>query len=179
MTGQSGRAARLRRGALICFGGLVLAFQCFGTFGLRINVTPSLPVGLYRVTADLNAKLVEFCPPEPYAALTIERGYREAGNCRDGAAPLMKPIVATFGDDVELSPQGIAVNGALLPNTAPLASDTKGRALSPWRYGHSTVDAGTVWVASSYHARSFDSRYLGPIPSSLIRNHVKPLLTFR
>ena len=98
-------------------------------FGLRINTSPSLPMGLYMTTADAGANLVEFCPVEPFATLSIVRGYRDPGACRDGAAPLLKPIVAKSGDVVEVSSRGISVNGALLPNTAPLTRDTKGRHL--------------------------------------------------
>ena len=77
-------------------------------------------MGLYVTTADASANLVEFCPAEPFATLSIVRGYRDPGICRDGAAPLLKPIVAKSGDVVEVSARGISVNGALLPNTAPL-----------------------------------------------------------
>ena len=47
----------------------------------------------------------------------------------------MKPIVAQAGDTVDLSGQGIAVNGKLLPNTAPLRADTHGRPLVAWTFG--------------------------------------------
>ena len=33
------------------------------------------------------------------------RGYRDAGNCPDGATPLMKPVVARSGDIVDVSPR--------------------------------------------------------------------------
>jgi conjugative transfer signal peptidase TraF len=89
----------------------------------------------------------------------------------------MKPIVAQAGDTVDLSGQGIAVNGKLLPNTAPLRADTHGRPLVAWTFGRYQVQPNTVWVASSYHPRSFDSRYFGPIPVSSIRAHVRPILT--
>ena len=58
-------------------------------------------MGLYITTADAGANLVEFCPAEPFATLSIVRGYRDPGACRDGAAPLLKPIVAKSGDVVE------------------------------------------------------------------------------
>ena len=95
----------------------------------------------------------------------------------DGAAPLLKPVVARSGDVVELSARGISVNGALLPNTAPLSKDTKGRPLEAWPFGRYVVASGTVWVASSYHPRSFDSRYFGPISTAAIRHRLKAFLT--
>jgi len=171
------RFSVIRRLALVAVGVSVGTFQFCGFLGLRINTSPSLPVGLYFTSADDNANLVEFCPVEPFATVAIIRGYRDAGACRDGAAPLLKPVVAKAGDVVELSARGISVNGLLLPNTAPLSKDTKGRPLEAWPFGRYVVAPETVWVDSSYDPRSFDSRYFGPLPTAAIRAHVKPFLT--
>ena len=175
--GLSDRLRKVRRTALFATGVAVATFQLSGSLGLRINTSPSLPIGLYITTADAGAKLVEFCPVEPFATLSIVRGYRDPGACRDGAAPLLKPIVAKSGDVVEVSARGISVNGALLPNTAPLTRDTKGRHLEAWPFGRYVVDPGTIWVASCYHPRSFDSRYFGPLSIAAIRHRLKAFLT--
>jgi conjugative transfer signal peptidase TraF len=175
--GLSGRVSKIRGAALVAAGTVVATFQLCGSLGLRINTSPSLPMGLYITTADAGANMVEFCPVEPFATFAIVRGYRDPGACRDGAAPLLKPIVAKPGDVVELSARGISVNGALLSNTAPLSKDTKGRPLEAWPFGRYIVASETVWVASSYHPRSFDSRYFGPISTSAIRNRMKAFLT--
>jgi conjugative transfer signal peptidase TraF len=177
MVGLSDKARGLGRAALVGFGVVLATFQLTGTLGLRINTSPSLPMGLYIATAEPGADTAEFCPPEPFATFAIARGYRGPGTCGDGAAPLLKPIVAKSGDIVELSDHGISVNGALLPNTAPLSKDAKGRPLQAWPFGRYVVAPGTVWVASSYHAHSFDSRYFGPILAAAIRQRVKPFLT--
>jgi conjugative transfer signal peptidase TraF len=168
------RAAR--RVALTAGIAGIAVFQLCGWFGVRLNLSPSLPAGLY-VRTNAPARLIEFCPDEPYASLAIQRGYRDEGICPDGAMPLLKPIVATSGDAVDLSAKGITVNGSLLRNSAPLRVDTKGRPLPAWHFGHYVVAPGTVWVASSYNARSFDSRYFGPVPTSSIRDFVRPLVT--
>ena len=168
----------VRRIVVIAVAALVGLFQVFGSLGLRINTSLSLPIGLYITTTDSGADLVEFCPAEPSATLAIVRGYRDRGSCKDGAAPLMKPEIAKSGDVVDLSARGISANGVLLANTAPLSRDTKGRLLEPWPFGYYVVSPGTVWVASSYHPRSFDSRYFGPISTTAIRHRVRALLTF-
>jgi conjugative transfer signal peptidase TraF len=169
--------SRLRKTGFVFGAVFIGSFQICDCAGLRFNLSPSLPVGVYMTTANGRASLVEFCPQEPFSTLSIARGYRDAGACRDGAAPLLKPLVATVGDTVELSIRGIAVNGHLLPNTAPLAHDTKGRVLRAWPFGRYLVAPGTVWVASSYNPRSFDSRYFGAIPTTAIRARVKAVLT--
>ncbi|MGH9344886.1 MAG: conjugative transfer signal peptidase TraF, partial [Terriglobia bacterium] len=151
-----------------------IAFQAAG---IRLNTSASLPIGLYKTTSDTTARLIAFCPPGLAASLSESRGYRGRGNCPDGAEPLLKPIVAASGDLVEVSPQGIAVNGRLLPNSAPRAFDTKHRPLPHWPFGNYRVAGGTVWVVSSYNPRSFDSRYFGPIQISSTRCRLQPLLT--
>jgi conjugative transfer signal peptidase TraF len=166
-----------RRGVGLAAVVFVTPFFALGMARLRINATPSLPMGLYRETNDGHAALVEFCPQEPYGRFAAARGYRSVGNCPDGAGPLMKPVVASAGDLVELSGRGIAVNGVLLPNTAPRSMDSKGRPMRSWSQGRYRVPAGFVWVASSYNPWSFDSRYFGPIPITLIRSRLKPFLT--
>ncbi len=166
---------------VLTLGAGTLALVLFASWaGLRLNDSPSMPTGLYvRTSSESTASLVVFCPAEPFARLSLERGYRSRGNCPDGAEPLAKPIVARPTDVVELSAKGMAVNGRVLPHTAPLAMDTAGRPLPHWPFGRYVVAPGTLWVASSYNPRSFDSRYFGPVNASQVREHVRPLLTAR
>lgn len=158
---------------------VVGAYVVPAAFGIRINATRSEPIGLYLRTSDVAADLVEFCPPEPFGALSRLRGYRTFGACPDGASPLLKAIVARSGDRVEVSKGGMSVNGISLLNTAPRTADSVGRPLTPWPPGMYVVQPGTVWVASTYHPRSFDSRYFGPIEVSSIRARVQPLIVFK
>jgi conjugative transfer signal peptidase TraF len=97
--------------------------------------------------------------------------------CPDGGAPLLKPVIARAGDVVEVSKAGIAVNGNVLPHTAPRTVDSKSRTLRPWPVGRYVVVAGTMWVASSYNDYSYDSRYFGPVPAAAILYHLRPLCT--
>jgi conjugative transfer signal peptidase TraF len=154
----------------------VSPFLVMGIFGIRINTSPSLPLGFYAVTNEKRAQLIEFCLSEPFASMAAARGYRSKGNCLDGATALMKPVIAKGGDVVDVSSRGIAVNGRLIANTAPKSADTSGRPLRAWPFGRYPVSGETVWVASSYNPRSFDSRYFGPIAVSAIRNRLLPLL---
>ena len=166
--------------ALACGGGAFVLSLAAKWIDLRFNDSPSMPTGLYiRTSSDSDSTLAVFCPVEPFAKLSVERAYRSRGNCPDGAEPLAKPIAARSGDTVELSARGIVVNGRLLPNTAPLETDTVGRTLHHWPFGSFVVAPGAVWVASSYSPRSFDSRYFGPVETSRVREHVRALLTIR
>jgi conjugative transfer signal peptidase TraF len=147
-------------------------------FGVRLNLTPSLPRGFYITSNSPRANLVEFCPQGAAASISLSRQYRTAGACPDGGAPLLKPAVAFPGDQVEVSAGGIRVNGQLLPNSAGRFRDHLQRPLDPWPYGNYRVEPGTVWVISSFNSYSFDSRYYGAIPESSIRHHLRPLWTF-
>lgn len=173
--------ARKRRAlglALKCGTGLLLLIAVFAVAGLRINVTDSLPVGLYRITSEPRASYVAFCLEGTASRLSLQRGYRPSGSCPDGGAPLLKSVVAMAGDHVRLSDAGIAVNNILLSNTAPLHQDRRGRLLEPWTFGDYLVSDGMVWVASTYNPFSYDSRYYGPIRSKQILYSLKSVLIF-
>src|SRR5579875_1184909 len=161
-----------KRIALVVGGTLLSVLAIPAAAGLRLNDSPSLPLGIYVVTSDRSADLVQFCPPEPFASLAALRGYREPGSCADGSAPLMKPIAARAGDKVEISGAGIAVNGRGISHSQALGVDTKGRVLQRWPFGTYVVQPGTVWVISSYNPRSFDSRYFGPIRVTSVRDRL-------
>ncbi len=148
----------------------------FHLLGVRINVTPSIPLGLYvRTSGAPDVGLIaEFCPTGMSAHESAR--YRGFGlGCSDWAIPLLKPVVAKEGDEVEFGPGGIAVNGLALPNTAPRDYDGSGRPLRGWTADRARVEAGYVVVASTYHPGSYDSRYFGPIPSSRLRSCLRPL----
>lgn len=147
-------------------------------FGLRVNTTRSLPLGLYVVTSKADYRLIEFCPDGRAAEESKTRGYRNSGSCPDGAEPLIKPVIAQQGDMVEMLAEGISVNGRLLKNTAPLRTDSAGRILKSWKFGVYRVAPGEAWVASTYNYGSYDSRYFGPIRISSIRHRLRPIWTF-
>jgi conjugative transfer signal peptidase TraF len=162
---------------VLCMPFLIF-YTTFRLFGIRINVTSSLAHGFYIVSESPAANLVEFCPEGEAARISLERGYRTpGGNCPDGGSPLLKPIAAVYGDRVEVTNNGIQVNGKLIANSAAHFRDHRGRVLKPWPNGHYIVSAGALWVVSDFNGWSFDSRYFGPIPCSLVRHRLRPLWT--
>jgi conjugative transfer signal peptidase TraF len=159
---------------LLAIGFLCCLATC-AVFGVRFNTSESLPGLIYIITSDKSSPVIEFCLKGSSAGIARERGYRGRGICPDGSSPILKPVVAQAGDTVEVSANGIAVNGTLLRNTSPRTKDSRGRTLIPWRFGSYIVPQGCVWVASEYNPLSFDSRYYGPITVSQIRHHLRPL----
>jgi conjugative transfer signal peptidase TraF len=171
--GHPDRTVRLLGGAAM---GLLCMAAAAAITGARINTSYSLPLGIYIRTDDAHAELIEFCPVQPFAEESRERGYRTRGSaCPDGAVSILKPVVAVAGDQLMLSADGMRVNGRLLPKTAPLFRDGAGRSLHPWPFGTYVVEKGTVWVASTYNRGSYDSRYMGPIKTAQVRARLRPL----
>jgi conjugative transfer signal peptidase TraF len=183
MTIPHGRQSRRSKVWRLSAAALLAVSTAVGVFylvGVRINVTPSLPLGLYIATGHQPSlgEVAEFCP----VGMSAEESARYRGfglACPDRAIPLLKPVVAMAGDRVEFSPSGIVVNGVQIPNTAPRSRDGKGRPIRAFPAGAVTLRKDEVVVASGYHVGSYDSRYMGPIPVSAIRLSLRPLWVVR
>jgi conjugative transfer signal peptidase TraF len=146
---------------------------------LRINLSPSLPLGLYRLTAATRAApgdLVLACPPPRFAALALARHYLLPGSCPGGTMAVGKLLLAVAGDRVQVAANGMAVNGHALPGTAAAATDAAGRPLPPWPAASRPVGRAEIWLVAP-HPRSLDSRYFGPVARSLLRGRLLPLAT--
>ena len=78
---------------------------------------------------------------------------------------------------MDVSDRGIAVNGCAAAQHSAENEGQPGQtdgAMAVWAI---SGPPGFVWVASSYNPWSFDSRYFGPLPVSIIRRRLKPFLT--
>lgn len=150
--------------------------------GLVFNLTPSIPRGIYEATSVPREKqagyYILFCPDQKWPGFANNPNYRKSyvGNCPDGEEALIKPVSAWPGDTVTTTPNGVAVNGAIILNSTPNTKDPFGKDLHPYAYGSYQVPAGQLWVVSNYSSRSFDSRYFGPIPVASIRTWLKPVI---
>jgi conjugative transfer signal peptidase TraF len=161
-------------------GSVVALLAAGGLAGFRLNLTGSMPVGLYLTSAVAPSRdaIVLTCLPPNVAAFARERGYvPRGGGCPGSVLPVGKPIVAIAGDTVTVTPSGLFVNGRPVPNSQPLAVDRQGRPLPQLAVGRYVVRPGAVWVVSSYSRFSFDSRYFGAIETRRVRASVRQLWT--
>jgi len=147
---------------------------------LRINFTSSMPIGVYSLTplpADgvERGTLVAACAPLRAAEIGRQRDYLAPGPCADRTELLLKFVVAIAGDEVDVTPAGVAVNGYPLDLSVPAARDRSGRKLTPWPRGRYRLSAGQVWLYAA-NGRSWDSRYWGPVPTDYVRASASPLL---
>jgi conjugative transfer signal peptidase TraF len=156
---------RFLRRALFAGVWLALSLALVFAAGLRINPTPSLPKGIYRLVSGTPAKndLVSFCLEGEFAALALERGYLEAGSCPSGLRPLLKRLAGLPGD-------------AVTPSSYPICSeDSHGRSMSP-ALTPGVVPPGMALVLAD-HPGSFDSRYFGFVPLESLQR-VEPVYLF-
>ncbi|TWA81543.1 conjugation peptidase TraF [Azospirillum brasilense] len=148
---------------------------------MRVNTSPSIPVGFYLARAERAPTVgdtVFVCPPDTTAfQLALARGYIGAGPCGGRYEHVFKVILAAKSDVVEIGAEGVRVNGRLLPASAPMDTDAAGRALPALRYGPQTLPPGAVLLMTE-NPRSFDARYFGPLDASHIDAVVTPLLTW-
>lgn len=160
---------------------VLTVFGVAGAAGFRVNITPSVPVGLYRITDDPLAKgrLVIFCPPESAVFdEALRRGYLGAGFCPGGYGTLIKKILAAQGDRVSVSAQGVTINGERVPNSAQVSADPSGRPLPAYRADRWVLADQQVLLLSDFSPRSFDGRYFGAIDIRQIRGVLTPVFTW-
>lgn len=172
------RVSRLTWWACGLFGFLAVCTVA----GVRLNLTGSLPIGLYVVTKGppVRGAVVLVCLPEAWAELARSRGYVPNGNsCPGGTMPVGKPVFALHGDTVALTEAGLVLNGRPVANTRPLALDRRGRPLPRLEAGTHVVGAGDLWIVSRYSPFSFDSRYFGAVPLANVRARVRLLVPFQ
>lgn len=190
-------ASRLHSPAqqLVVVGGLMVRLLMVGVLllalvlvtralGVHWTLTESVPRGVYQRTHTplVRGTLVAFCLPLSLADFGWQRGYiarvpdlplfRE---CPFGYQPLLKPITAVAGDVVEVTPETVTINGTLMVHSQTQEYDRAGRLLPHVPWGRYVLAAGELWVMSTYHPLSWDSRYFGPIQAETVIATVVPL----
>ena len=147
-------------------GGLLLAAMV-STPWIRLNISPSLPYGLYRLTAiraPLARGMVVVLPVparvRPWQAAWV---------------PLLKPIAGVAGDVVCHTDHALFVNGA---DFGPVYQAAHGQPLSQIAEGCLVVQEGDVFLASPA-PKSLDGRYMGPVRVSTLTARAVPFLTWR
>ena len=159
---QTVRAARLRRIALAVALALGLSVAALalppasGPPRVFLNLSASMPLGLYRVTrGEVEAgSLVEFPSSViPHLGLAVPKY-------------LLKRVLATGGEDVIVNREGLRIGGVLVAKRVKdIGVRFQGR-----------LARGEVLVLGE-NPRSFDSRYFGPVRRRDL-TRVAPILTW-
>jgi conjugal transfer pilin signal peptidase TrbI len=127
---------------------LLALLLLYAVLGLASNNSPSEPRGLYRLTHE-----------------PLQRGRYVVLKM-----PL-KQIAGVPGDTVRAAPEGSYVNGKLWPKSAIPAGVQE-----HFPFGTYVLQPGQLWVLGD-HPLSFDSRYFGMVPDTLVNATAEPLLT--
>ncbi|MGD9481109.1 conjugative transfer signal peptidase TraF [Shinella sp. G-2] len=147
--------------------------------GYRINLTPSEPLGLWRIAAldrvVSAGDLVFICPPQTLVMREARRrGYLRFGTCPGGVAPLIKTVIALPGQHVAIG-ASVTIDGRPIAFSDLAQRDGKGRPMMPHSGG--VLPAQSVFLHSPFRS-SYDSRYFGPLPVSGILGLAQPVLTY-
>ena len=137
---------RPRRSTLV-LGVLVLA-AVVSTRWVRLNLSPSVPVGVYR--------LARLAPPLARGTLVVLPVPVAVRPWRQGWAPLLKPVAAVAGDEVCVQEGALWVAGT---SYGPVYAEADGKPL-PHLEGCQVVPEGAVLLASAV-PKSLDGRYFG------------------
>ncbi|KAA3448207.1 conjugative transfer signal peptidase TraF [Mesorhizobium sp. SARCC-RB16n] len=172
-----------RRRAIMGLGGTALMSSLLSVVawsgGYRLNLTPSEPLGLWRIEPPRHAisggDLVFVCPPiTPLFEEARRRGYLARGLCPGSVAPLVKAVAALPAQHVEIG-DVVRIDGEILSSSRLRKTDGAGRSLTPFAGG--IVPAGYLYLHSPF-ASSYDSRYFGPVPSTGLLGLARPVFTF-
>lgn len=159
---------------------LIFGFGALWALGFRLNLTPSVAVGLYRLAsrAPERGDLVAFCPQQgALPALALERGYLRPGLCASGTRPLLKRLVGLPGDQLVIAPEGARINGRLQPCSQVRTLDSHGRLLPRGALESGTIPANKTLLLSDGHTGGFDSRYFGLVELRELRP-ARPVMIF-
>lgn len=156
----------------LCPGVAVMALVSapFVASRLILNLTPSMPIGLYLALdrRPVHGDLVLIEPPPRIRALAARRGYLSRQHL------LLKIVAATTGDRVCRHGRAVSIGGRI--RVWARRTDPAERALPVW-YGCRVLRSGEIFVLGSHRA-SFDSRYFGPVIASDVVGVATPVWTF-
>ena len=171
------RSDRMRRRTWMRYGlvGLMLAgLAPFGLGWLKVNVMPSVPLGVYAITSihrPLQAgELVTFRTEASAALMRQRHGWLA------GLWPILKPVAGLPGDLVCHGQAGIVIRRA---NTGDLVAygPTELPTTFPEEGVCLVVPDGQIYAASTA-PHSLDSRYVGWVPQSAIQGIARLVWTW-
>lgn len=155
---------------------LILAFHYFG---MIVNLSSSMPIGLYRKSSGniTNNDYVALCLDSHNTQLGISRGYLEKGTTCNGSVPLIKKVIALPNESITLSKNYIITNHHQY-NLKTLDFDNINRQLGSIKPGKYQQDC--YWlIGDDDFTNSWDSRYWGCIKKSQILYMVVPLIIWK
>lgn len=145
---------------------LMVAGCLLSMIWFRVNIEPSVPLGVYRLHA--------VSEPLPRGTLVLLPVPGSVQRWHAPWLPLLKPIAAIAGEVVCVDEDVLTIGGEAYGRVYTEAGGYR----LPHMTGCLTVGEGEVFTASQGY-RSLDSRYYGPVKISDITATATPLLVWR
>lgn len=161
---------------------MLLTVNIAHMLGARINLSNSIPAGLYWLTKRPVAKneYVIFCPPQNEVfENAFNRGYIQSGFCPGQFGHIMKKVAATAGDTVSSDSSGVYVNNKQLPFSQPYQQDPFNHLLPTWQIHSYTLQSSELLLMTNQSPQSFDARYFGLLKREHIQAVIRPILIFK
>lgn len=176
-----GKPWKQRYGLYLFMAVLPVYLTLFALLGLKINLTPSIPIGIYRAVKTDGIALndiAEYCLDYgAYVSIAKTRDYLRHGPCPSGLQPLVKVVKGLPGNVLAINEQGqITVDGEELRFSEIAGHDSQNRPLPCSGLVLGEIPAGKAFLIS-YHQGGFDSRYFGLAEIEKLKK-VRPLITF-
>lgn len=156
---------------------LLKLYVAFCPWGIRIVITPSVPMGIYASKTYDGTPLArnqDVCLTPVALPWMSGRNYLYAGEV------ICKHTLGVPGDTVE--PRGTELFICHEENCTSAgqfqATDYKGRPARPAFTATTVIPANHYYFGATHHPRSFDSRYLGLQEPNVVRVRTWPLWTF-
>lgn len=149
-----------------------------GIAGPRLNLSPSIPIGLYVYVpgAVHRGEFVQACLPDALASYAVAHKILFTGGaCANGSEPIVKVLAALPGDVVNVD-RDVRVNGRTWPSSTIRSIDSRGRAVDLRLARGTFVVAAHSMLLLGLHPRSWDGRYFGALPSSAVTGRWFPIL---
>jgi conjugative transfer signal peptidase TraF len=137
-----------------------------------LNLSESMPRGIYALSDEGEIAIGDDVLIELPSEL---RSFAVTTNWFSPSAPLLKRVAAVEGATLCVSGNGSTLNGANVGELA--ASDSNGAKL-PRFSGCQTVPTNHFVALGESTPHSFDSRYFGALPESLIKKKAKLIFAF-
>lgn len=154
---------------------LLVVFNFFEYTPFTINLSPSVPCGIYFVIPKIfqadyqKGDMVLFEVPVTIKQFMIQREYIDKNTY------LLKQIQALEGDTYYVDDKAIHVNDEYVGDIS--TRDSLGRSIIP-QYGKHHVNKGYFLPIGLNNKNSYDGRYFGEVPIKNIKNKVIPLIIF-
>lgn len=151
-------------------------------FGIRINLSSSMPIGIYHEdNSDITTgSIVSVCLPQNIAKEGLNKGYlAHTGACDSNAEPVIKEIIGLPNDKVSISSKYIEVtnqSGQIKKYFAPHHNMSMSNHPVKSFIKLGNQDSKGYWLYGVGNKEySWDSRYFGAVQKNSILSVMKPL----